>query len=298
MDAAEFNATYPCTRDGVELLKLSLGLVVYGHFEPCLDGVIRVVEAAWPALEAHVASYQTTNMRKPRKAGGKGKDVLLQALHDPSPVLSIVMVDNRTHIDQAPDVGVELSMAGYRKAGYLLFRFRPDDTAPGTLLALCQMIASEMAFTHGYAGFTLAYNRLSLKASLPERTFYPIGMKHPGVDLPSANNTSFVAEKCIKRVNWLTLVGSDLAAQTEGLSALAEAAHVVVHTHEYGVVVQAGETPQIGNVNRRERCEPYRVVAKALQDIRCQNHPAFIVDDSGVFASSERTDTWLASLDS
>jgi hypothetical protein len=127
--------------------------------------------------------------------------------------------------------------------------------------------------------------------------FYGIGMRHPGIDLPSADNTSFVIREGIKRVNWLTLLGGELVERTGGLNGIDGRSGVVVHRVGPGLIVQAGDEPLIGDTNRRDTCETYRRVGRALKGIRCRKHPAFIFGPEGIIASDEKTEAWLSSLD-
>jgi hypothetical protein len=158
-------------------------------------------------------------------------------------------------------------------------------------------LSAEWDFAHGYAGYTLACNQISLKAGLPKRMFYPIGMRHPGIDLPSADTTSSVVGDGIKRVNWLTLLGRDVVQRLGNVNGLDRRQGIIVHKAGSGVVVQAGDAPEIGDTNRRETCETYRSVGRALKSIRTHNHPAFIFGQGELIASDEKTEAWLSSLD-
>jgi hypothetical protein len=155
-------------------------------------------------------------------------------------------------------------------------------------------IASQWDFGHGYAGYTLALNTIGLKAVLPKWMFCGIGIRHPGVDLPSATNTSFVVADGIKRVNWLTLFGTGMAARPGNLNSLGGQPGITVHETAASLVV---DEPLIGDTNRRDTCEVYHRVGRALKSIRARNHPAFIFGNNESIASDEKTATWLSSLD-
>lgn len=300
MTASQFQSAYRLVDDGIELMRLALGLVIYfsGDLAEHRRGLAAAVDAAWPLVEPCVRSFQTTNMKTPRKLKD-GKDVLIKMLDEPpSPVYNYVVVDNRQKIDDAPDCCIEVAHAGYRSGGYFLCRL-PAGTPAGdeALLDLTLKIASRWDAGHGYAGYTLALNTIGLKAALPKWRFYAIGMRHPGVDLPSAGNTSFAAADGIKRVNWLTLLGSSMVARAGSLNGLGRQPGVVVHKTPASLVVQAGEAPLIGDTNRQDTCEVYHRVGRALKGLRATNHPAFIIPDGELVASDEETETWLSSLD-
>lgn len=300
MTASQFQSAYQCVDDGIELMRLALGLVIYfsGGLAAHRQGLTAAVDAAWPLVAPGVRSFQTTNMKTPRKLKD-GKDVLMRMLEEPpSPVYDYVVVDNRHTIDEAPDCCIELAHAGYRSGGYILCRLPVGERAGHEkLLDLTLKIASRWDVGHGYAGYTLALNTIGLKAALPKWMFYGIGMRHPGVDLPSAGNTSFVAADGIKRINWLTVLGTGMVARVGSLNGLERQRGVVVHKTAASVVVQAGEEPLIGDTNRRDTCEVYHRVGRALKSIRATSHPAFIIPNGELVASDEETETWLSSLD-
>ena len=300
MTPSEFQAAYPCTADDIQLLRLARGVVFYcsGTFASHRQGLTTAVDAAWPLVQSGVRSFQTTNMKAP-KAIKDGRKALLQMLGEPpSEVYNFISVDNRRHNDEAPDCCIEIADAGYRDGTY--FQCRLPMTAGDThqaLLDLTLEVAAALDFAHGYAGYTLALNSIGPKAILPKRMFYAIGMRHPGIDLPSAGTTSFVVRDGIKRVNWLTLLGKDLAQRAGSLDGLGRRPGVIVHKTGDRVVVQAGDAPLIGDTNRRDTCEEYRQVGRALKGIRCRNHPAFVYGPKDFMADDEKTLAWLSSLD-
>jgi hypothetical protein len=300
MSPREFQTTYTCTADGVDLLRLALGLVVYFSGDPASHrrGLTAAVDAAWPQVAPGIRSFQTTNMKRP-KATKDGKAVLLQMLDEPpSEVYNYVSVDNRRDLNEAPDCCITIVGAAYRSSGYFLYRVpAKEDGSDQAMLAAALKIAAQWDFAHGYAGYTLAYNAIGPKAILPKRMSFAIGMRHPGIDLPSADNTQAAIEQVIKRVNWLTLLGPEWAARAGSLNGLGRQPDVRVHKPGTGVVIQAGDAPLIGDTNRKDTCEAYRRVGKALRPIRSTAHPAFVFGPADFMGSAEKTQTWLSSLD-
>jgi hypothetical protein len=299
MTAADFQSTYGCVVDDVELLRLAVGLTIYfsGDITSHRSGLGAAVEAAWPLVASRVRSFQTTHMKRP-KATKDGKAVLLEMLDDPpSDVYNYVTVDNRRYLDEAPDCCIDIAEGGYQAGGYFLCRLPAGEGASAAIRELALAIAGEWDFAHGYGGYTLAYNVIGPKAILLKRMSYAIGMRHCGVDLPSAENTSFVVREGIKRINWLTLLGSEMTRRAGSLNGIDREPGVVLHKAGSGLVIQAGERPLIGDTNRRETCEPYRRVGRALKDIRTRTHPAFVYGPDDFMGSAEKTEAWLSSLD-
>jgi hypothetical protein len=299
MNSSEFQSTYKCVVEDVELLRLALGLVIYfsGDLTSHRRALTVAVDAAWPLVESGIRSFQTTNMKRP-KAIKDGKKILMQMLEEPpSPIYNYVSVDNRRHNNEAPDCCIEIAHASYNAGGYFQCRLPIGDDIHTAMLDIALRVATQWDFAHGYTGYTLACNQDSPKAILPKRMYYSIGMRHPGVDLPSADNTSFVIREGIKRVNWLTLLGTEMAQLVGSVNSLDQRSGVIVHRTGPGLIVQAGDAPLIGDTNRRETCEPYRRVGRALKGIRCKKHPAFVFGQGEFIASEEKTEAWLSSLD-
>jgi hypothetical protein len=70
----------------------------------------------------------------------------------------------------------------------------------------------------------------------------------------------------IKGVNWLTVISDSLLDKLGNRQAFTAAlpAAVTVHSYTGGLVLQAGELPQIGDTNRRNDPTAYHDVARAL----------------------------------
>jgi hypothetical protein len=281
------------------MLKLALGATIYfrDSTDVTKNGIAKIIDLVWPIMETRVKSFQTTNMKQIKKLGGLGMEPLRTMLAAaPSPVFSSTRIDNRLKPDEAPDSSIALALKGGGKAGHFALRF-PADTEPDILVKIARIAIDETEIAHGYCGFTLAYNRLSLRSSLVEEKLFAIGMRHPGIDLPSEGNTSFVIADGIKRVNWITLLGSDLVSKVR-LEDLGKEARVSIYSGRFGRAIRAGEVPTIGDVNKRATCELYHIVGRVLEPIRNKTHPAFILDASSrIAASAERTEHWLSSLD-
>lgn len=302
MNATDFKEKYSFEYEGVEYLKLCYAIVLYwtGKLERQSDGLSRFFEVAWQKVGPHAKVFQTTNMKRPKKLTVDAQELVDSFLTGAdSLTASHLRIDNRRHKDEAPDSGIELVSVDYRGVGYAIARLLTHAVTPEELLQISTAGAELIEFAHGHCGFALCYNDLGEMASLAEREFYALGMRHRGLDLPCANNTSFVIGDGLKCVNWLTFVGNDLLQKSGKAPAFSPptSSSTVVHSLPHGKMFQAGPSPCIGDVNRKDFCDSYHVVGRLLADIRTHKHPAFIVGPEGVLASQERTEEWLSRFD-
>ncbi len=300
MNAMDFKQQYKFEYEGIEYLKLCYGIVLYwvGEFERQEVGLKRFFETFEPKIAAEVKMYQTTNMKRPKKLNVKPQELVDAFLQRSEPAdARHLRIDNRRHKDEAPDLGLEFVHVDYRNVGYAIARISPEKVTSEELLQMAQSGVEQIAFAHGHCGFALCYNDLGELASLAKPEFYALAMRHCGLDLPSANNTSFVIGDGLKCANWLTFVGNDLMQQHRFVAPKSALPGIVVHRQQHGLMFQAGASPFIGDVNRKENCEAYHVVGRLLSDLRTRKHPAFIMGTDGVMASDERTEEWLSRFD-
>ena len=302
MSVTDFKKKYKFEHEGIEYLKLCYAVVLYwtGGIERQSAGLLRFFEAVWQKIGLEAKMFQTTNMKRPKKLNVEAKELVDAFLQKTEPTEARhLRIDNRRHKDEAPDSGIELVHVDYRGVGYAIARLAPEKIRADELLQIARTGAEKIKFAHGHGGFALCYNDLGELASLAEPEFYALAMRHCGLDLPCANNTSFVIGDGLKGVNWLTFVGKDLLQKSGKASSFSPPAssRIVVHSLPHGLMFQAGPSPCIGDVNRKDFCESYHAVGQILVDVRTHRHPAFVLGPEGVLASEERTEEWLSRFD-
>lgn len=100
--------------------------------------------------------------------------------------------------------------------------------------------------------------------------FVPIALRHPGFDLQENEGTAaFMGKRKCRGARWLTLLGPDLIAELGGRAALQAKLEpgVSVITAGLGVLLRAGDRPELGDVNRGERALLLRSVAAAIEPV-------------------------------
>jgi hypothetical protein len=106
--------------------------------------------------------------------------------------------------------------------------------------------------------------------------------------------------KKIKGANWLTALSDDCLQPIGGRAALLAQLDENFHIFEYegGVLIQAGATPQLGDVNRQQIPGDYRHLSKILKPIRMTfPKDEYIFPDINGRDGTEITNEWLARFD-
>ena len=98
------------------------------------------------------------------------------------------------------------------------------------------------------------------------------------------------------RVNWLTLIGRRSVEYLGGIESLnkrfAANPAIIVREFPWGILVQAGPEPQLGDVGHRDFIPVYRDVAEVLRPIRVKK-----IEGMGRGFSDEAADEWLNAFD-
>ena len=115
----------------------------------------------------------------------------------------------------------------------------------------------------------------------------------------TVSKTTLRDEKGVETVNWLTLVGKIPLGKLGGAAtlraALARNPQIQVIDTAHGVIVKAGDQPQLGDVNRNEFLPLYREVYGALQPVIEPVIARFrpLLLGGALEEETEKTDCWL-----
>jgi hypothetical protein len=153
-------------------------------------------------------------------------------------------------------------------------------------------IADNIDLCSGHGGFAFA-NDAWLKVTALD-SIYALARRFWGVDVEDMNRTLPLMRDCIKGVNWLTLLGRDLASRSDvrtNLEGLSSTADVTVEHWQRAIVMVAGSKPTVGDQERSDgSLDPYFAVAEALRPLFLRTHPDFL---SERFATNGNTVGWL-----
>ncbi|MGV2293325.1 type VI immunity family protein [Trinickia sp. YCB016] len=152
---------------------------------------------------------------------------------------------------------------------------------------------------HGTAGFTLIF-----ASGMSQNTKYALHLmkRFPGFDF--VEGIAFPREagavyNRIKGVSWLTVLSDDVVAELGGIEPMREALEPVCKVHEYsgGVVIQAGEAPQLGDTYRNDIPEAYRMVARYTKPVRFEDYRSRLFRVPENLDKKEETLAWVRRFD-
>ncbi|WP_244102073.1 type VI immunity family protein [Burkholderia ambifaria] len=153
--------------------------------------------------------------------------------------------------------------------------------------------------SHGTAGFTMIY-----ASGMAQNTKYalPLMKRFPGFDYIHGVDFSMEAEGVhnrIKCVNWLTVLGDEIVAELGGTGPMRASLEPTCKVHEYagGVVIQAGENPQLGDSTRGDIPEAYRLVARYTKPVRFEAYSSRLFRVPDNLDKKEETLRWIRRFD-
>lgn len=175
--------------------------------------------------------------------------------------------------------------------------------------------ASILRPDYGTAGFALI-SEAGLEAQNPTES-WPLHARFPGLDILGAFNLTRKPGK-IQSVSWLTVLGQGALAAIGGREALSDKlaqawAEVqeetpratlppdfFLHDYDGGLVIRAGQYPQMGDINMDNIPETYRTVNAALRPIRFgayQQRPSDLIKTPASFDRYTETLNWVRRFD-
>ena len=140
---------------------------------------------------------------------------------------------------------------------------------------------------HGTAGFVLVF-----APGMSQNTVHALQLmkRFPGFDV--INSVDFAlrtkgTHNRIKAVNWLTVLGEELVSELGGLQRVRQALEpaCAIHRYEGGIVIQAGDGPRLGDTQRNDIPEHYRLVARYTKPVRFEGY-----NKNGLFRVPENLD--------
>jgi hypothetical protein len=175
---------------------------------------------------------------------------------------------------------------------------------PEVMLEICRKLKP----VSGYGGIGIIAAPDLAAYQRHEHVVYELAQRFPGleVDEPTCTTLSlrgWMGGKAgIKGVNWLTVVGDRWLPELGGVDAVQADLAVLdprffVHRFGGGVMIQAGDHPELGDAQRNLWPELYVKLAKYLKPIRIMKHRR--LHDTGIEQSfdPERTNAWLRRFD-
>lgn len=162
---------------------------------------------------------------------------------------------------------------------------------PAAFVEVAKTACGEIKFWSGTGGFALNVSP-GYPTFLPNRRIGFVANRFLGIDVEPFGALASSADKGIKNIDWLTLVGDDFLLKAGGRDAvrnqLSAIEGVAVHDLQHGIMIQAGAQPSFGDVNRSERLELYHAVGRILQAVRIPETDLDVGDRIGGVEQSEK----------
>jgi len=143
---------------------------------------------------------------------------------------------------------------------------------PERLLSMVHKTVAGVPLLYGFCGYALAWNPMFPEVT---RAFQGWGMaklkRHPGLGHGDLLPFVIHAGAGVLSVGWLSLLGQDYTARLGGLDAISNRAADGVLAYRLGqdgVILRAGERPEIGDVNRRDRLPTYQALGHLVDPLR------------------------------
>lgn len=167
------------------------------------------------------------------------------------------------------------------------------DKRPGYAQSLFKRWSSLINPLHGSAGISILTSPFrNFKFRVCDHVCR-LAKRFPGLEIDYPLDHSLCLYKGIKGVNWLTIIQNSWIEKIGGSKKLRKQLiyDAVIHEYKGGVIIQAGEFPQIGDVNRNIDVKFYRNVSKVLKPIRVE-YPTSILG-----FNAEETQQWIQRFD-
>ncbi len=155
---------------------------------------------------------------------------------------------------------------------------------------------------YGTAGLSILFNEG--RQGLSDRLLaFPIARRFPGLDVPEHSRwyvrMNRLRIRAIRTINWLTFIDNGLVSELGGHTKLVEdlGTSCPIYPYSGGIIVQAGERPELGDVNRGVIPKAYQHVSRVMQPIRFNEHQRPLIDAPPPLDSLEETINWVKRFD-
>jgi hypothetical protein len=162
---------------------------------------------------------------------------------------------------------------------FLEMSFPMETVEPSTaerFVDFCKQVAALIPYTSGYASPALQWAELGRgRAAAASKA---IALRHPGYDVHVNSSTSNRIRARTRGARWLTFLADDLVEEVGGQERLRKALSAAIKIEKAGdgVMIRAGDMPEIGDVNKRQGTPLLREVAAALEPVSVFDDPALL----------------------
>lgn len=284
--------------------KVALSLAVSFYFKPppssFAEGILECYRHYLELCEPHLRWYGSETSGKYREADSKVLRIPFRRVpeaieHDK--FWAWMTYAGADYRDAAPyqfDVALDpdKDALSFFRAAFPVGMFASDFAG---FTALVETFARRVPFFFGYAGLSFSEALEIKRKQSNEQLLLPAAMRFSGVEVESSICTRLCCRDSIKGVNWLTLIDSSLVERLGGRAALRAQLDSAIALRDLpaGLMIQAGQEPELGDVNAGERLPLYRQVHRAMRPVRVVDHWLF----GGRFFLQQETRRWMSRFD-
>jgi hypothetical protein len=156
---------------------------------------------------------------------------------------------------------------------------------------------------HGSAGYSVLFEHGAFSGSSGGVATFPALKRFPGLDFSDPNIFQVEAARSdglfIKSINWLTVLCDQIVERLGGKQALETGlgSSCPVFDFKGGVIVQAGDEPQMGDEDRGIVLNDYRRVSNALKPVRFEEYKLALIALPDPYDDIEETLEWIRRFD-
>jgi TseV toxin immunity protein TsiV len=153
----------------------------------------------------------------------------------------------------------------------------PLDADKAILKETAIAIADNVELYSGHGGLVFVYDPWLKEVAL--NSIYAQARRFWGVDVEDLNGSLPLMRNAIKSVNWITLLGGQVASRgklQDAVEHLAAKPGLTIERRQHALVMIAGFEPVAGDQHRPSgSLDPYYAVANALKSLFLTEHPDF-----------------------
>jgi hypothetical protein len=284
-------------------LMLCLNFTVYwtGTTPRESHAISKIYETYITYFGSSVSYYRTGEMSIPRPVDSRSPQIIFDWLdrsERPDEFFSIELKSG-AYPDALSGQEFAILSAPYRndRVGAIRITVPADDS--GSLATIANVVTRHLKLHSGHGGYAIHWDHLSNSAYLSRLAMGRLGPRFPGIDLADPFCSMMAIPFGIKRINWLTVLGDVAVEKMGGIDRLERRVcddQIAIQTFDNAVLIRAGHSPGVGDVNRREHLNCYHKVGNFLAPIRSRRHPPFLASREGMIDEA-LSNRWLAHFD-
>lgn len=287
-----------CVVDGKIQAVVCLDATIYFR-EMAREALIAAYDLLLAQMEGHISWYCTGTMQQAAPAKGKLRDLFRKWFGGKSRLrdaYELTLLSGKTDEEVGPwafEFFVEPdNLPG--EAGCLRFAMPVEclDQRDRPFSELVERVADVVPYRSGHAGYGVQFDGGHV---LPKRdsTIRAWLKRYFCVDGRSLDVAGLQMAEYVKTAAWLTLLDADFVRKLGGLKRIQKQlpATIVVRQNRFGLSLQAGSIPVLGDSNTKEDISTYKAINRVIKPIRTPEHLPFDGLDK------QDTEEWLRRFD-